>query len=88
MIEVLELGTTPTRHSLPETTWAWSPTWPTSSDASPSSDELAFMNRRGTQGSGKRRVVLYDLAMDTETVIVERKPFHLFEPDWRQFPQP
>ena len=64
---------------------AWSPTW------SPSSgNELAFMNRRGTQGSGPRKIVRYDLSTDTETVIVQRKGYHLFEPDWRQYipPQP
>jgi len=48
------------------------------------------MNRRGTQGSGPRKIVRYDLSTDTETVIVQRKGYDLFEPDWRQYipPQP
>ena len=44
--------------------------------------QLAFMNRRGRSGSGKRKIVVFNLDTDVEAVIVERKGFHLYEPDW------
>ncbi len=77
-IEVLDLATN-MRRPFADTTWALSPTW------SPSGNKLAYMSRNGSAGAGKRKIVLYDLDTDAESVIIERKGFHLFEPDWRRF---
>jgi len=46
--------------------------------------ELIFMNRRGKSGSGKRKIVLYDLLTDSERTLYERKGYHLYEPDWKR----
>jgi len=64
--------------TLPDTTWAQSPTW------TPDENRLAFMNRNGRSGAGKRKIVVRDLTTQVETVIVERNGFHLYEPDWRR----
>jgi len=45
---------------------------------------LAFVNRNGRSGAGKRKIVKRNLMMNAETVIVERNGFHLYEPDWRR----
>ncbi len=46
--------------------------------------ELIFMNRRGKSGSGKRRIALYNLFTDSQSVLYERKGYHLHEPDWKR----
>ena len=65
--------------NLSATQWSESPTWPSQSE-----NELVFMNRHGKAGAGKRRIVQYDLGTETETILYERKGFHLFGPDWRR----
>jgi PKD repeat protein len=67
--------------SLPVTTYSDSPTWPAQGEA-----QLVYMNRRGKAGSGKRRIVSFDLATEVETVLYQRKGKHLYEPDWRRTP--
>ena len=67
--------------NLPVTTYSDSPTWPAQGEA-----ELIYMNRRGKAGSGKRRIVSFDLATGIETVLYQRKGKHLYEPDWRRTP--
>ncbi len=67
--------------SLPVTTYSDSPTWPAQGES-----HLVYMNRRGKSGSGKRRIVSYDLITEAETVLYERKGNHLYEPDWRRTP--
>ena len=64
--------------TLQDTTWAQSPTW------TPDGNRLAFMNRNGRSGAGKRKIVVRDLTTQVESVIVERNGYHLFEPDWRR----
>jgi Tol biopolymer transport system component len=65
--------------TLPDTTWAESPTWMPTSES-----ELVFMNRNGRSGAGKRKIVVRNLTTQAETVIVERNGFHLYEPDWQR----
>ena len=43
------------------------------------------MNRRGKSGSGKRKIVLYDLDTNSETTLYQRKGYHLHEPDWKRW---
>jgi len=62
--------------TLPDTTWAESPTWMPTSES-----ELVFMNRNGRSGAGKRKIVVRNLTTQAETVIVERNGYHLYEPD-------
>ncbi len=59
--------------------WTESPTWGPQSE-----NELVFMNRHGKSGTGKRRIVSRDLATNAETILYERKGFHLLYPDWRR----
>ena len=61
------------------TQWTESPTWGPQSE-----NEFVFMNRHGKSGTGKRRIVSRDLATNTETILYERKGFHLHSPDWRR----
>ena len=65
--------------TLPDTTWAQSPTWKPDTD-----NQIVYMNRNGRSGAGKRKIVQFDLTTQIETVIVERNGYHLYEPDWRR----
>ena len=80
IVDLSELTTLPlVPVPLPDTTWTESPTWMPNNEA-----ELVFMNRNGPSGAGKRRIVRRDLTTQQEMVIVERKGYHLYEPDWRR----
>jgi hypothetical protein len=56
-MQIVNLNTSPHQIlSLPDTTWAESPTWMPTSET-----ELVFMNRNGRSGAGKRKIVKRDL---------------------------
>jgi Tol biopolymer transport system component len=58
-----------------------SPSWTPSTDDT----ELIFINRKGRAGSGERRIVKHNRLTNEETVLVERKGYHLYWPDRRRF---
>lgn len=78
-MRVLDVNGVNLVQSVGNTQWTESPTWGPTSES-----ELVFMNRHGKAGTGKRRIVSRDLATNTETILYERKGFHLHSPDWRR----
>lgn len=42
------------------------------------------MNRNRRFCAGKRRIVKRNLSMNAETIIVERKDFHVYGHDWHR----
>jgi Tol biopolymer transport system component len=78
-MRVLDVNGVNLIQTLQSTQWAESPTWPPDTEG-----ELVFMNRHGKSGTGKRRVVRYDLGTGSEEILYERKGFHLHSPDWRR----
>ena len=79
-MKLVNVAGTATPTPIASTLWTESPSW-----APEGSSVLVYMTRNGKSGAGKRRIVRYDRTTGSETLIIERKGYHLWEPDWRRY---